>query len=453
MQELSMDHMFLGPHKRFTHLIDLRCNFSGWSEALAVPSESSKHVLRFLEEEILPRYGQILQITTNNGAVGSQQVEEYLKKRAVLMLFTVLSDVWAKTTSTKRSMDFRVESDCQATNLPKSLGDTPYHTDQGTRGSQEGWNISIRKTLSVLKNSSQCTCLRERSEDHQNQWIQPPLTFCITSSSSSSSPSFYSVDGHKTFPVCDLSLPSFSLLSFPEVDDYHLFLDLQAQVCKKLDVEEIIQYEPVICHCPEFRAIHSKETCLLDLLVPVKFLPITNEEWEQCLRTAIFYSLSFAYGQIPDILKTECFPMFCCLGDPAEVLNNYQDEISEEVPDIPLPPPGPPTFLVPLPKTDWVSSSSSSSLSSSSSSSSLLSAPKDTGLMVRTSWVWWYFCHLSDGNATVCQVLLNNGELCNTWMAKDKKTFSTSGMARHLKGLHKLSLSFPSVPSPSSSLP
>ncbi|KAJ1509058.1 hypothetical protein HMI54_002652 [Coelomomyces lativittatus] len=288
-------------------------------------------------------------------------------------------------------MDFRVESDCQATNLPKSLGDTPYHTDQGTRGSQEGWNISIRKTLSVLKNSSQCTCLRERretkkngvashntirspstirSEDHQNQWIQPPLTFCITSSSSSSSPSFYSVDGHKTFPVCDLSLPSFSLLSFPEVDDYHLFLDLQAQVCKKLDVEEIIH----------------KETCLLDLLVPVKFLPITNEEWEQCLRTAIFYSLSFAYGQIPDILKTECFPMFCCLGDPAEVLNNYQDEISEEVPDIPLPPPGPPTFLVPLPKTDWVSSSSSSSLSSSSSSSSLLSAPKDTGLMVRTSW-------------------------------------------------------------------
>ncbi|KAJ1506271.1 hypothetical protein HMI54_005198 [Coelomomyces lativittatus] len=85
--------------------------------------------------------------------------------------------------------------------------------------------------------------------------VQPPLTFRIASSSSSSSPSFYSVDDHKTFPVCDLSLPSFSLLSFPKVDDYHLFLDLQAQVSKKLDVEEIMKYEPVICHCPEFWAI------------------------------------------------------------------------------------------------------------------------------------------------------------------------------------------------------
>ncbi|KAJ1503384.1 Gypsy retrotransposon integrase-like protein 1, partial [Coelomomyces lativittatus] len=49
MQELSMDHMYMGPCKGYTHLLDLRCNFSGWSEVQPVASEGSEHVIEFLQ--------------------------------------------------------------------------------------------------------------------------------------------------------------------------------------------------------------------------------------------------------------------------------------------------------------------------------------------------------------------------------------------------------------------
>ncbi|KAJ1507487.1 hypothetical protein HMI56_000073 [Coelomomyces lativittatus] len=222
-----------------------------------------------------------------------------------------------------------------------------------------------------------------------------------------------------------------------------------------------MKYEPVIHYCPEFWAIKSKETCLLKLPVLVNYLPLPNGEWEQCLRMAVLYSLHSPYGHTPELLKTECFPafhhhleielfvhgrFFYEEGDPADILDDYQDEGSEEEPELSLLAPSPLTIWVPLSKPVRASSSSSSS-------STLLSGPKDTRLPVHTSWVWRYFCDSSDGDATVYQVQLANGELCNTQLTKDKKTFSTSGMARHLKILHKLSSSSPSVPSPSSFLP
>ena len=52
MQECSMDHLYLGGEVN-KYLINLRCNFSGWIEAKAVPNTQAKWVVDFLKNEVL----------------------------------------------------------------------------------------------------------------------------------------------------------------------------------------------------------------------------------------------------------------------------------------------------------------------------------------------------------------------------------------------------------------
>jgi hypothetical protein len=53
MEEIPMDHVSMPEFRGFKFILDARCTFTGWVEAVAVRTGSSKEVIKFLEEKIV----------------------------------------------------------------------------------------------------------------------------------------------------------------------------------------------------------------------------------------------------------------------------------------------------------------------------------------------------------------------------------------------------------------
>ena len=75
MSEVALDHVFImNDGGRGKYLINARCTFSGWVEAMITEDTSAAAVVKFLEKEVFPRHGPISTFIADNGTVSSQAV-------------------------------------------------------------------------------------------------------------------------------------------------------------------------------------------------------------------------------------------------------------------------------------------------------------------------------------------------------------------------------------------
>jgi hypothetical protein len=67
LRKFNMDTVHMPSSGGFKYIVDLRDDLSGWLEAKMLRSATSKNVAKFLFEDVMCRFGCVLQITTDNG--------------------------------------------------------------------------------------------------------------------------------------------------------------------------------------------------------------------------------------------------------------------------------------------------------------------------------------------------------------------------------------------------
>jgi len=68
LRKFNMDTVHMPTSGAYKFIVDLRDDLSGWLEAKMLTKATSKNIARFLFEDVMCRFGCILQITTDNGA-------------------------------------------------------------------------------------------------------------------------------------------------------------------------------------------------------------------------------------------------------------------------------------------------------------------------------------------------------------------------------------------------
>jgi Integrase zinc binding domain/Integrase core domain len=68
LRKFNMDTVHMPLSHGFKYIVDLRDDLSGWLEAIMLQKATSKNIAKFLFEDVMCRFGCILQLTTDNGS-------------------------------------------------------------------------------------------------------------------------------------------------------------------------------------------------------------------------------------------------------------------------------------------------------------------------------------------------------------------------------------------------
>ena len=66
-EHLEVDFTEMRPHRHYHNLLVMVCTFSGWVEAFPTRTERASEVARYLLWEIVPRFGFLTSIGSDNG--------------------------------------------------------------------------------------------------------------------------------------------------------------------------------------------------------------------------------------------------------------------------------------------------------------------------------------------------------------------------------------------------
>jgi hypothetical protein len=67
LRKFNMDTIHMPPSSGYKFIVDLRDDLSGWLEAKMLSKATSKNIAKFLFEDVMCRFGCVLQLTTDNG--------------------------------------------------------------------------------------------------------------------------------------------------------------------------------------------------------------------------------------------------------------------------------------------------------------------------------------------------------------------------------------------------
>jgi len=76
LRKFNMDTVHMPTSGGFKYIVDLRDDLSGWLEAKMLTRATSKNIAKFLFEDVMCRFGCILQLTTDNGSEFAGVVQE-----------------------------------------------------------------------------------------------------------------------------------------------------------------------------------------------------------------------------------------------------------------------------------------------------------------------------------------------------------------------------------------
>ncbi|KAJ1497431.1 hypothetical protein HMI55_005503 [Coelomomyces lativittatus] len=136
----------------------------------------------------------------------------------------------------------------------------------------------------------------------------PYLHFQYASSSSGEPPhhEVVCVNGHDTYSVYNLTKPGSSVMTGDRDINFTFFQDMEDRVGRRVDVPEIMNWEPFLKNNKDYKHLKHKKRILSNMSFPARYVSLSESEWRDHLITAVLINLHspHARARLPPGVET-----------------------------------------------------------------------------------------------------------------------------------------------------